>query len=139
VAAPAANAEVAALGAAEPKATPDDDSEAETGAMVDAEALSRQQAASGHGSGGGGGGGGAEEMQVEPIFDDDGDRVQAPAKSDSPPRSLAASFRASSRPTADDMRDSGDRPARRLPRAAAANNTAVEAVRTRGAPFSARR
>jgi hypothetical protein len=92
------------------------------------------------GGGGGGTGGGAEEMEVDEAFqfESNGDRVLAPARSESPERrSLADSFRARNRPTPDEMRGSGDRVAtRRLPRAAATNNTAIQAVRARGGPFS---
>jgi hypothetical protein len=60
-----------------------------TGAMVDVGAIPGDR---GGGGDGGGGGGAYMDVEAEFGFDDKGDRVQAPAKSDSPSRSLRRRF-----------------------------------------------
>ena len=62
--------------------------------------------------------------------DDDEDRDPAPSKADSPPRA-GASTRAA-RPEPGAIRGSDERPARRLPRAAAEANRAVDLLRASG-------
>ena len=86
--------------------------------------------------------GGAEPKESEPEMpgadgalmsdesDDDEDGAPAPTKADSPPRARVSTRAARPEPGA--VRGSDERPARRLPRAAAEANRAVDMLRTGG-------
>ena len=82
-------------------------------------------------------GGAAEAMDEDNAAISSPEGVSLPplAKDASPPRGCGArgskSARAA-RENPDEVRNSGDKPTRRMPRAAAANNTAVEMIRAGG-------
>jgi hypothetical protein len=117
----------AAAAVAEPKATPED----ATDVLADA-AVAADEARIAMDSGGA-----AEAMDEDDaaVTFPEGAPLPPLAKDASPPRGRGArgskSARAA-RENPDEVRNSGDKPTRRLPRAAAANNTAVEMIRAGG-------
>ena len=73
---------------------------------------------------------GADGALISDENGDDKDRAPAPTKADSPPRARASTRAA--RPGPGVIRGSDERPARRLPRAAAEANRAVGLLRAGG-------
>jgi hypothetical protein len=114
----------AAAEVAQPKATPEDATDVPADAAVAADEARIAMDS----------GGAAEAMDEDDAAVAFPEGVPLPplAKDASPPRGPGARGTRAARADPDEVRNSGDKPTRRMPRVAAANNTAVEMIRAGG-------